>query len=492
MIRLTGVSPLKSKIDMLALPVCGDTQMLDDPLLDAIAARAAELDEFSGEAKQQVVLYDPPGSKIKRALCMGIGKQATIEAETLRAFAGRAVKAAITAKQQSLVIAVPLNGALTLAEAHIVQAVAEGACLANHVFDRYKAQSKERPLRRIVLLVPPRAVRRYKALVSSTAVICGGTLLAREWINIPANHKVPARFASMVTRAAKDSALKIEVHNDAWLRKHKFGALLAVASGSVNRPRLVEMTYAPAEAKETVVLVGKGVTFDTGGINLKPSSGLSRMKVDMSGAAAVAATLISLAKLKPRQRVIGVLPLVENMPSGSAIRPGDIVTSFTGKTVEIGNTDAEGRLILIDAMAYAIKKYQPATLLDLATLTGACKVALGDKMAAVFSPDDSLSAQVTAAGDTTHERCWPLPLPEDYKKLLQSDLADINNMPSTHYGAAITAALFLSEFVGRTRWAHIDIAGPVFDKKGGDYCGPGGTGFGVRLLCDLIQNLDLA
>jgi leucyl aminopeptidase len=319
--------------------------------------------------------------------------------------------------------------------------------------------------------------------------VCRATLLARQWINIPSNDKLPAQFAKIVRSAAQPTGLKITVMGKERLQKKKFGALLAVSQGSAHGPQLVEMVYAPKKARKTIVLVGKGVTFDTGGINLKPSSGLNTMKVDMSGAAAVAATMIAVSSLKPKHRVVGVLPLVENMVSGSAIRPGDIVKSFSGKTVEIGNTDAEGRLILIDAMAYAIKKYKPDTLIDLATLTGACVVALGHKFAGVFSKDRELSDAVIASGNSVHERCWPMPLPDDYKELIKSDLADISNMPSSRYGGAITAALFLSEFVGDTRWAHIDIAGTVFHKKGSDYCAPGGTGFGVRLLCDLIDRL---
>jgi leucyl aminopeptidase len=213
------------------------------------------------------------------------------------------------------------------------------------------------------------------------------------------------------------------------------------------------------------------------------------MKADMSGAAAVAGTLSAVAKLKPKHKIIGLLPLVENMPSGKATRPGDIIFSYAGKTIEIGNTDAEGRLILIDAMAYGIKKYKPDVLIDMATLTGACLVALGEKIAGVFSPDDDLAQAILDAGRDTHERCWRLPLPEDYKELLKSEIADINNLSSTRYGGSITAALFLSEFVQNTRWAHIDIAGPAHFKKGNDYCGPGGTGFGVRLMCDLIERL---
>jgi leucyl aminopeptidase len=199
--------------------------------------------------------------------------------------------------------------------------------------------------------------------------------------------------------------------------------------------------------------------------------------------------MIAVARLKPKQRVVGLMPLVENMPSGSATRPGDVVTSFDGKTVEIGNTDAEGQLILIDAMAYAKKKFKPDIMIDMTTLTGACVVALGQKIAGVFSPDDALAQAIVESGNTTAERCWRMPLPEDYSELLKSDVADISNMPANRYGAAITAALFLSEFVGDTRWAHIDIAGTAYTKKATDYCGPGGTGFGVRLICDWIQKL---
>jgi leucyl aminopeptidase len=371
----------------------------------------------------------------------------------------------------------------------MVGAILEGALLANHVFDKYKENAKERPLKEIALRMAPKISKALGTLIQTAEAVCHGTLLAREWINTPSNDKVPLQLAEMFTTAARKSGLKTGVLNAARLKQQKFGALLAVAAGSSHAPCLVEMSYVPPKAKKTIVLVGKGVTFDTGGISLKPSSGMEAMKGDMSGAAAVAGTLVAVSRLKPDHRIVGVMPLVENMPSGSATRPGDIVTSYTGKTVEIGNTDAEGRLILIDAMAYAAKKYQPDVMIDMATLTGACVVALGEKLAGVFSKDDALTRAIVDAGQAVHERCWPMPLPEDYKEMLKSDYADISNMPSARWGGAITAALFLSEFVGDTRWAHIDIAGPAFAKKGNAYSGPGGSGFGVRLLCDLIQRL---
>jgi leucyl aminopeptidase len=267
------------------------------------------------------------------------------------------------------------------------------------------------------------------------------------------------------------------------------GALLAVGAGSSNRPAMMVLQHKPRDSRRPVVLVGKGVTFDSGGINIKTGESLADMKSDMAGAAAVAAALIAAAGLNLSRRLIGVIPLVENMVSGGSTRPGDIVQAFTGKHVEIGNTDAEGRLILIDALAYAESRFKPEIMIDVATLTGACVVALGDRIAGVFANDETLQADIVAAGRRTHERCWPMPLPEDYKELLKSQHAEISNMPSTRYGAAISAALFLSEFVGETRWAHIDIAGPAYHKKEEAYCAAGGTGFGVRLLVDWLDHL---
>jgi leucyl aminopeptidase len=212
------------------------------------------------------------------------------------------------------------------------------------------------------------------------------------------------------------------------------------------------------------------------------------MKFDMCGAAAVAAAVITLAKLKSKYRTIAALPIVENMPSGEALRPGDIIKSFCGKTVEVNNTDAEGRLILADAISYIEKEYKPKVIIDIATLTGACVVALGENIAGVFSADKKLANAITEAGDNVYERCWAMPMPADYKKLLKSNVADISNISNSRWGGAITGALFLSEFVKNTKWAHIDIAGPASTEKASDYCEAGGTGFGVRLITDLILN----
>jgi leucyl aminopeptidase len=480
----------KTPMETLAVAVCEDADIYSDEGIRALIDRAKTLEEFSGEKKQQVILYDVTDTKIHRCIFKGIGPKKEISAEGLRIFAGQAAKAAQSAKSRQLVVAVPDAGDLNLESEIVITALSEGAFLANHTFETYKQKPNGTTLKEIALQVSPAASKQHAALLKKIETVCQSTLQARDWVSTPSNDKPPEALAKRVSDAAGKTGLKISVLSKTQLQRQKFGALLAVAAGSANPPCLVEMAYAPPKgAKKTIVLVGKGVTFDTGGINLKPSAGMDEMKADMSGAATVAATLAAVARLKPRHRVVGIMPMVENMPSGTATRPGDVVTSYTGKTVEIGNTDAEGRLILIDAMAYAIKKYKPDVLIDLATLTGACVVALGEKIAGVFSKDDALAAAVLASGETTFERCWRLPMPQDYKELLKSEIADINNMSSTRYGGAITAALFLSEFVGDTCWAHIDIAGPAFSKKAGDYCGPGGTGFGVRLLCDLIEKL---
>jgi leucyl aminopeptidase len=308
-------------------------------------------------------------------------------------------------------------------------------------------------------------------------------------VSTPSNDKTPEKLTRSITTTAEKAGLAVHILREKELKQKKFDALLAVAAGSHSKPSLVVLERKVKGAKKTVALIGKGVTFDSGGLNLKTGASMSGMKADMSGAAAVAATLITAARRTMKINIIGAIPIVENMPSGRASRPGDIVKSHSGKTVEIGNTDAEGRLIIIDAMSYVIKKYKPHTLIDLATLTGACVVALGEKIAGVFSNDDKLARAIVESGQKTRERCWHMPLPDDYKPLLKSDFADLNNIGNTRWGGAITAGLFLSEFVKDTRWAHIDIAGPAYAEKESAYCGPGGTGFGVRLLVDLIEKL---
>ncbi len=487
MLKLTSLDLKKDKVETLAVPVCEDKTIYDDPALNTVVKKAKRLKEFSAKKDQVLTLYDPAGIKAKRVILVGLGKIKKVDLEILRGMAGQTVKQCIDKELANLWIAVPDAEKLKLDMQSAIEAMQEGAFLGNHVFNRYKGEKKNKALKRIHFVAGPAAVKKFSRLSFRVATVCRSTILAREWISTPSNEKTPEKLARSMVNLARKAGLKIQILNESQLKQKKFGALLAVAAGSQSKPGLVVLEHRPKGAKKTIALIGKGVTFDSGGLNLKSGGSMSEMKSDMSGAAAVAATMIALAAIKPKLNVIGAIPLVENMPSGKATRPGDIIRSYAGKTVEIGNTDAEGRLILIDAMAYVVKKYKPQTMIDLATLTGACVIALGEKIAAVFSNDDQLASSIVASGQKTHERCWRMPLPDDYKELLKSDFADMNNISSTRWGGAITAALFLAEFAGDTRWAHIDIAGPAYSKKGGDYCSPGGTGFGVRLLCDLIS-----
>ena len=485
--QLLSTGLKQAAADAIVLPVCEDKMVYTDKTAMALIREAETLAEFKGRSKDEVILYHVPAVKAARVVFSGMGKAADLTPETFRSLAGAAVQVGIKKGFSRILMAVPDEKELALPMEAVLTAMLEGAYLGNHIFDPYKKEKKHKPLKNIGFLASPAVARKYRHLPGRIEMICQGTVMARNWVSTPPNDKRPEQFSRDIVSQAKKEKLKVRVIQEPELKKLKMNAMLAVAAGSESAARLVILEHAPAGSKKTIALVGKGVTFDSGGINLKPSGSLEDMKMDMAGAAAVAATMITAARLGVKERIIGVMPIVENMPSGTATRPGDIVRSFAGKTVEIGNTDAEGRLILIDAISYTIKQYKPETIIDLATLTGACVMALGERIAGVFSPSDTLAEALISAGEKTYERCWRLPLPEDYKELIKSDLADIRNLASSRMGGAITAALFLAEFAEVPNWAHIDIAGPAFIKKATAYCPKGGTGFGVRLLCDLLK-----
>ncbi|CAB5143603.1 Cytosol aminopeptidase PepA (EC [Olavius algarvensis associated proteobacterium Delta 3] len=488
-LRLHTAEIRSAEIGTLVIPVCEDASIHTDRSVAALVRRAKGFDGFTGTNGERLSLYDPPRMKIRCLVFLGVGTLEQTDTEVLRSFAGNAVRLAAKRGLPDVWLAAPSGRKLGIATEDLLTAILEGAFLGNHRFNRYKADNTEKPVKTVRLVVGDTDARAFRRLPKRVAAICRGTLLARDWVSTPSNDKSPREFARSIQDYAQKAGVNVRLMEAAELKRRKFGALLAVAAGSDNAPVMALLEYRPRKPKQTVALVGKGVTFDTGGINLKPTGSLEDMKMDMAGAAAVAGALIAAAETKPDVRLIGAVPLVENMISGAAFRPGDIVTSYTGKTVEVGNTDAEGRLILIDALAYVIKQYKPEVLIDMATLTGACLVALGEHIAGVFSPDDELAEMILRAGESTHERCWRLPLPEDYKEKLKSDFADLRNIGRSRWGGAILAALFLSEFVDKTRWAHIDIAGPAYVKKATAYCEAGGTGFGVRLVFDLLDRL---
>ena len=479
----------KARIDTLAVAVCQDKTIYKDAVLKAAAKRALGHKEFNGKKDESLILYDVPEIRARRVIFWGLGEHANIDREALRVMAGKIVKGCLQPKPADIWFAVPESKINGLNTAALLEAMQEGAFLGNHLFSKYKQKQEKKPLKRINFQVAASAARKLRPISKKVAAVCEGTILAREWVNVPSNDKTPEKLTRAITGRARKQGLKVRILNETQLKQKKFGALLAVAAGSQSKPSLLLLEHKVPGARKTIALVGKGVTFDSGGLNIKTGNSMAAMKADMSGAAAVAATLISAASIKPKINLIGAIPIVENMPSGKATRPGDIIRSYAGKTIEIGNTDAEGRLILIDAMSYVVKTYKPQYVIDVATLTGACVVALGEKIAGVFSTDEDLAGAIIAAGEKTHERCWRMPLPVDYKDLLKSEFADMSNIGSTRWGGAIAAALFLSEFTADTPWAHIDIAGPAYHSKESAYCGAGGTGFGVRLLFELFDRL---
>ena len=490
MIKSTSMEPGRIQTETLIVPVCPDGELYRSATLCDLTRQALEIPTFKGKQGEELILHRMPGLKAGRVVFLGVGPEADLTLERLRRAAGTGTAMAQHAAPGTAVLAVPdVAKGDDLTREAMLTAVAEGALLSNHRENRYCSDPEVQPLKSIRLQTDAALAKKAAPLLKRLEAVCRGTLQARDWINQPANEKRPDQLAHSMARAARAHGLKASILDEKKLKALDMGALLAVGGGSAHPPRLLVLEYRPPKAKDAIALVGKGVTFDAGGLNLKPTGSIELMKVDMAGAAAVAASVIAMARIGVRQRVVGVIPLVENMVSGDAFRPGDIVRAANGRTIEIGNTDAEGRLILADALAYTVKTFRPRVMIDMATLTGACVVALGEKIAGVFSPDERLRGLIEKAGQDVHERCWPMPLPEDYRELLKSDLADMRNIGPHRWGGAIVAALFLSEFVGQTRWAHIDIAGPAHHKKGGPYTQPGATGFGVRLLCRIVADL---
>jgi leucyl aminopeptidase len=314
------------------------------------------------------------------------------------------------------------------------------------------------------------------------AAIAGAVALTRDLANAPSAGKSPAWLADQAVSATGEHGVAARVWTGAELSAGGFGGILAVGAGSVRPPALIELTYAPAEADSHVVLVGKGITFDSGGLSLKPNDAMKSMKTDMAGGAAVIAVMSALSRLGVRKRVTGLIAAAENMPSGSAYRPGDVITQFGGRTVEVLNTDAEGRLVLADALAYADAVLKPDQMVDIATLTGAARTALGTSHAALYSTSDTLAGSLLAAGDASGDRLWRMPLAQEYLEMLDSPVADLAQVARDDNAGSIFAALFLREFTGGRPWAHLDIAGAARTTSNDGELTKGATGFGTRLL----------
>jgi leucyl aminopeptidase len=402
--------------------------------------------------------------------------------EVLRRASAAAAKAA--SKSSSLVSllldAVPADGDRAAA----AQAAAEGALLGTYRFGRYKKDAKEPALQTVSLVA--KGGKRVRDAVDRGAAVAGAVMMARDLVNTPAGDLTPPMFADLALQVGRDAGLKVEVLDEKKAEKAGLGGLLGVGKGSDNPPRMVKLTYMPAgRSRGHVALVGKGITFDSGGLSIKPGEGMMTMKIDMAGAAAVLGTMSILPTLATPVQVTAYLCLAENMLSGRATRPGDVLRIKNGTTVEVLNTDAEGRLVLADGLSLAVDQ-DPDAIVDLATLTGACMVALGSRIAGLMGNNDGWSEQVRAAADRAGEPVWPLPLPSEYRKELESEIADLKNIGG-RYGGALTAGLFLQEFVDGRPWVHLDIAGPARSESDDAYVPKGGSGFGVRTLVELLS-----
>jgi leucyl aminopeptidase len=452
----------------------------DEELPQALAA-ARGAGEAKGSFKALTTLHpDAPD----RVLVVGLGKREELDAERLRRAAAVAAKEAGRLEAASVAWALPqTDDDLAAAEALVT-----GTILGSHRFDSFRSSDPDDPpppRLQSLTLVTPAAV---EAAAEAARVCAEAQNRARELQSTPANVATPTYLAERAEEiAAGSAALSVEVLGPKKIAAKKMGGIVAVSQGSAQEPRLIVLRYAGGGSGPTLGLVGKGVTFDTGGISLKPGAGMHEMKMDMSGAAAVLEAVAAIAELALPVELIAIVPSTENMVSGSAIKPGDVITQYNGKTVEVNNTDAEGRLILADALAYAVE-LGAERIVDLATLTGAVVIALGSTYAAVVANDDDLAAEVVRAGEETGELTWRLPLHPEFKALMKGTVADLSNLASKRKAGTITAASFLEEFVDEVPWAHVDIAGTAWDV-GREYTGSDASGFGVRLLVEIARHL---
>lgn len=455
------------------------------------------LGDFKGDDQEIAVLYPlgqaPPG----RVILVGLGSRADFSLETARRASGIAVRRALKlgVSELSIVVHGPggpgapdVPGAPVFELRDCAQATVEGLLLGAYRYDNFKAGDEDRPGLESVAVVTPQRAQAYEIRdgIEAGGISAEGTTLARDLSNAPGNAMTPRKLAAAARKMAGETGLKCSVLTRKDIEKERMGALLAVNAGSEEPPRFIVLEHGEAsDGVDTLVYIGKGITFDSGGISIKSSGGMEEMKHDMSGAAAVIGAMRSIALSKLPLHVVGLVPATENLPDGKALKPGDIISTRSGKTIEVINTDAEGRLVLADALEYA-ERYSPNAVIDLATLTGACVVALGHAATGMMGNDDGLQDRVRSAGEAAGERVWPLPLWKEYHDQIKSHIADVKNTGG-RWAGALTAGAFLAKFVERP-WVHLDIAGTAYTDASKPYCPKGATGVGVRLLLQLAKD----
>ncbi|MCW2309170.1 leucyl aminopeptidase [Rhodobium gokarnense] len=457
-----------------------------DSASDGQIARAFKAADFKGKARSTLDLVAPSGLALDRIVVVGLGKLDEVPDEQDWMKLGGVIFAKLStlgAEAADIVVEAPTGKEIATDAG---AAIAAGMKLRAYKFDAYMTKKDDdgaKPLAKVQVLVED--TRKAKKAWGMLDAVTDGTILARDLVNEPANVLGPEDFAKRAKKLEK-LGVEVEILTDKDMKKLKMGALLGVAQGSARPARMAIMRWNGGKAKDApVAFIGKGVVFDTGGISIKPAGGMEDMKGDMGGAAAVTGLMHAVAARKAKVNVVGVIGLVENMPDGLAQRPGDIVTSMSGQTIEVINTDAEGRLVLADALWYCQDRFKPRFMVNLATLTGACIVALGHERAGLFSNDDDLAAALSSAGETTGEKLWRMPLGKEYDKLIDTKNADMKNTGG-RWAGSITAAQFLQRFVNDVPWAHLDVAGTAMGSPKSDISQGWASGFGVRLLDRLI------
>ncbi|MFH1893588.1 MAG: leucyl aminopeptidase [Candidatus Zixiibacteriota bacterium] len=460
-----------------------------DVWFDRYFSNLFSLEQFSGKANETAQVFPKDGIPVKKILLVGLGKKSDLKPEAVREYGGTIGKSLKDFKAETCTVFLPEAKSSVISAVQIGQTVTEGILLGSHTITEYKSDPKPDKLPTEICLSPSAkgmvaAVDKGRAIGEITAWAQNTT---RELVSQPAMFLTPTRLAKYAERFAAEYGFKCKVLSTPDIKKLKMGCLLAVNAGSDQPPKFIVLEYiGPKAHKRKICLVGKGITFDSGGYSLKDAANMLDMKGDMAGSACVLTSIAAAARLKLPVHVIGLIPTTENLVSGKGYKPGDILTSYNGKTIEITNTDAEGRLILADGLGYA-DTFKPDALIDIATLTGAAKIALGYTGAAYFSNDDRLARKVENAAEASCEKVWRMPLWEGYQEYIKSDLADIKNSAG-RAGSLCTSAAFLANFVGNNKWAHIDIAGVDVDVKGGSYVKKGSSGLGARLLIDFLRS----
>ncbi len=444
--------------------------------------------DFKGKLFQSAVLYTRGSLPSKRILVMGLGKKEEFDIEKLRGVFSKAAQKIRELHVEKFALSIDL-GNTDFSMDKISGAIIEGILLGLYKFTPFKTvdTDKETEIKELTIVEPdPESLDIISSSIKEAEIISGAVYLARDLVSTPSNEMTPTIMAGKACEVASQMGIEIEVLDDVEMGKLEMNTLLAVARGSNEPPKLIVMKYSGGKGGEKpVVLVGKGITFDSGGISIKPSAKMEEMKSDMAGGAAVIATMKAVAGLKLPVNVVGIIPATENLPGGKALKPGDILRSMSGQTVEVINTDAEGRLILADAMTYA-HKFKPAAIIDIATLTGSCVIALGDNIIGMMGTDEALKISLKDASEKTGEQVWELPLWREYEELIKSDAADMKNVGNRVAGT-ITAALFLKKFAGDYPWCHLDIAGPALLAKEKPYIPKGASGVGVRLFVQFLK-----